>query len=275
MLSNNIQIKNGRLIPTNVFTRDANNAVQNYKGKDIAYSESEGKYWCKVGTKTIEDIDINKLKKKIDGESKDASPTESLLYAIELNKKAGNTELVEKLEKELAITKEKGLDSKTGDAGQYYIEKGTGGKFLVYLKTTSKPFLLFEGSEEEAKKRLAQLTTSDSASFDEVDFLTLDPLTDKGKEIMAAMKEQYGAEKGEQVFFASKQAGKLTGVDTKDVDIPANEMHEVHTWLTMGNNKLKDLFSRADKIERIRKAFPDKQRRILEAALTAYEYQHQ
>jgi hypothetical protein len=40
------------------------------------------------------------------------------------------------------------------------------------------------------------------------------PLTAKGREIMAAMKEQYGEEKGEQVFYASKAAGKITGVDT-------------------------------------------------------------
>jgi hypothetical protein len=39
------------------------------------------------------------------------------------------------------------------------------------------------------------------------------PLTKKGEEIMAAMKKQYGEEKGEQVFYASKNAGKITGVD--------------------------------------------------------------
>jgi hypothetical protein len=39
------------------------------------------------------------------------------------------------------------------------------------------------------------------------------PLTKKGKKIKAAMFEQYGAEKGERVFFASKNAGRITGVD--------------------------------------------------------------
>jgi hypothetical protein len=39
------------------------------------------------------------------------------------------------------------------------------------------------------------------------------PLTEKGSEIMKSMKEQYGPEKGEQVFYASKNAGKITGVD--------------------------------------------------------------
>jgi len=41
------------------------------------------------------------------------------------------------------------------------------------------------------------------------------PLTEKGKKIKAAMKKQYGAKKGEQVFHASKQEGTITGVDIK------------------------------------------------------------
>jgi hypothetical protein len=44
------------------------------------------------------------------------------------------------------------------------------------------------------------------------------PLTAKGREVMAAMKEQYGEEEGERVFYASKNAGKITGVDTKAKD---------------------------------------------------------
>jgi hypothetical protein len=39
------------------------------------------------------------------------------------------------------------------------------------------------------------------------------PLTEKGSKIKAAMTKQYGAEKGEQVFYASKNAGKISGVD--------------------------------------------------------------
>jgi hypothetical protein len=41
---------------------------------------------------------------------------------------------------------------------------------------------------------------------------TQDPLTEKGKKIMQAMKEQYG-ERGEEVFYRSKQAGTISGVD--------------------------------------------------------------
>lgn len=40
------------------------------------------------------------------------------------------------------------------------------------------------------------------------------PLTDKGSEIQGAMKDQYGEKKGEQVFYASKNKGIITGVDS-------------------------------------------------------------
>jgi len=39
------------------------------------------------------------------------------------------------------------------------------------------------------------------------------PLTKKGKKIQSNMKHQYGTEKGEKVFYASKNAGKVKGVD--------------------------------------------------------------
>ena len=39
------------------------------------------------------------------------------------------------------------------------------------------------------------------------------PLTSKGKEIMSSMKSQYGTKKGKQVFYASRNAGKISGVD--------------------------------------------------------------
>lgn len=38
------------------------------------------------------------------------------------------------------------------------------------------------------------------------------PLTSKGQEVMNAMQKEYGAKKGEEVFYASANAGKITGV---------------------------------------------------------------
>ena len=41
------------------------------------------------------------------------------------------------------------------------------------------------------------------------------PLTDKGKKIMQTMKRTYGGKKGEEVFYATANAGKITGVEEK------------------------------------------------------------
>ena len=41
------------------------------------------------------------------------------------------------------------------------------------------------------------------------------PLTAKGKKIMKAMKKTYGNKKAEQVFYASKNKGKIKNVDKK------------------------------------------------------------
>lgn len=39
------------------------------------------------------------------------------------------------------------------------------------------------------------------------------PLTLKGNEIKENMEKEYGPKKGEEVFYASKNAGKISGVD--------------------------------------------------------------
>ena len=41
------------------------------------------------------------------------------------------------------------------------------------------------------------------------------PKTAKGEKILAAMKKEYGSKKGEQVFYASENAGKIKGVHKK------------------------------------------------------------
>ena len=38
------------------------------------------------------------------------------------------------------------------------------------------------------------------------------PLNTKGKKIMRSMKKQYGKKRGEQVFYATKNKGKIKGV---------------------------------------------------------------
>jgi len=39
------------------------------------------------------------------------------------------------------------------------------------------------------------------------------PLTKKGKKIMSAMQKEYGKERGQRVFYASANAGKIKGVE--------------------------------------------------------------
>jgi hypothetical protein len=41
------------------------------------------------------------------------------------------------------------------------------------------------------------------------------PLTDKGKKILGSMKNQYGSEKGESVFYASANKGVITGIEKR------------------------------------------------------------
>lgn len=40
------------------------------------------------------------------------------------------------------------------------------------------------------------------------------PLTAKGREILANMEERYGQKKGKEVFYASKNKGTISGVDS-------------------------------------------------------------
>jgi hypothetical protein len=39
------------------------------------------------------------------------------------------------------------------------------------------------------------------------------PLTTKGETILKAMSKEYGKKKGKQVFYASRNAGKIKGVE--------------------------------------------------------------
>jgi hypothetical protein len=41
------------------------------------------------------------------------------------------------------------------------------------------------------------------------------PLNDKGKKILSSMKKEYGADKGERVFYASQNKGTVKGTEKK------------------------------------------------------------
>lgn len=42
------------------------------------------------------------------------------------------------------------------------------------------------------------------------------PLTPKGEKIMGAMKDEYGSKKGERVFYASRNKGRIKGVEKRN-----------------------------------------------------------
>ena len=43
------------------------------------------------------------------------------------------------------------------------------------------------------------------------------PLTSKGQKIKTAMQKEYGADKGERVFYASENKGTIKGVAEKPI----------------------------------------------------------
>jgi hypothetical protein len=48
------------------------------------------------------------------------------------------------------------------------------------------------------------------------------PLNKKGKKVMEKMKEEYGKKKGESVFYAMENSGKLKGVKKAKKGMMAN-----------------------------------------------------
>ena len=44
----------------------------------------------------------------------------------------------------------------------------------------------------------------------------MSPLTKKGTKILEAMQQEYGIAKGKEVFYASANAGRITGVHAKE-----------------------------------------------------------
>jgi hypothetical protein len=95
------------------------------------------------------------------------------------------------------------------------------------------------------------------------------PKTEKGEKIAAAMKEQYGAKKGEQVFYASKNAGKITGVDEATViggkETKPPSMPETTSPSTGATLPTKDVFRRRV-TDAVRAGLPMK--KVMEAGTT-------
>jgi hypothetical protein len=50
------------------------------------------------------------------------------------------------------------------------------------------------------------------------------PLTEKGEKIKGAMERQYGEEKGEKIFYASRNKGTISGVDSMTLRTRVDEI---------------------------------------------------
>ena len=131
---------------------------------------------------------------------------------------------IKRLEKKLQNAKDsKDDEEEEEEVTQYkgfFILKSGHGEYFVYTK---RPFTgrnqvgsLNYASLSQIKKQInAGEFNRDSfdSKDDEEDVFTEDPLTKKGEKIMGAMKEGYGEKKGEEVFYASKNKGTISGVD--------------------------------------------------------------
>ena len=47
------------------------------------------------------------------------------------------------------------------------------------------------------------------------------PLSEKGKTVLASMKEHYGEKKGKRVFYASESKGTITGIKKRSNQVAA------------------------------------------------------
>jgi transcription antitermination factor NusG/phage FluMu protein Com len=100
-----------------------------------------------------------------------------------------------------------GADKKTKDAVALMECMECGHKFKKNLSSNT-----FEVKCPKCGGYDVEVISGDSK--DSSDVYTKDPLTKKGEKILAAMKKVYGEEKGEQIFYASKNKGTISGVDS-------------------------------------------------------------
>lgn len=115
-----------------------------------------------------------------------------------------------------------------------------------------------ESQKEEAKKKGYGTDAYDAAieelkkQEDSSDVLTQDPLTEKGEKIMESMKEQYGEKEGEKVFYASKNKGTISGVDSKTKDsynVTFTYGNKTENIEVAGNNEAEATANAKSKIE--------------------------
>ncbi|MDM7919568.1 MAG: hypothetical protein QUS12_10430, partial [Methanosarcina sp.] len=183
---------------------------------------------------------IPELKKKVDEEMKRKGLTEDS-FKVEVTTKGDNGEYVsnalrfatqneaEQYAKDLAWKWTAVLDYRVTSSSDPVNSKWESGHVISVdsKKSTAKDTatkeikVIDQIAELEKQKEQAKKMGYGTDAYDiaieglrkQKDVLTQDPLTEKGEKILETMKEQYGEEEGERVFHASKNAGKIKGVD--------------------------------------------------------------
>ena len=214
-----------------------------YKGCRIVLTEldDEWKYSVYQGSKKLVDgTDFDKQSARISAEdeidaflSKDAKVKDALMECMECGHKFDKR--ISPTTFEIKCPKCGGYDVDVmyGDAvvrGNYTVTINKSGQVLEFnveassdaeARTKAVAALelkmgLRKGSlqnEFDGTKNNIEVKVNDS-----FDFYTKDPLTKKGQKILAAMKKAYGEEKGEQIFYASRNKGTIKGVDKRTSD---------------------------------------------------------
>ena len=63
------------------------------------------------------------------------------------------------------------------------------------------------------------------------------PLTSKGKKILGSMQKKYGKDKGEEVFYASINKRKISGVEEIDNKLGRNKPDKKRSNVKKGKGK--------------------------------------
>lgn len=83
------------------------------------------------------------------------------------------------------------------------------------------------------------------------------PLTDKGDKIKRRMEEEYGKDKGESVFYASANAGKITGVrDAQETSVTDRHLDMHQSAVSSALSGRMALFRNAESRTRPYKSIP-------------------
>jgi len=86
------------------------------------------------------------------------------------------------------------------------------------------------------------------------------PLSSKGEEIMGNMKKEYGSEKGEQVFYASKNKGTISGVDCSKLDAICDSMARLGERVDAYGKRRADAGPREENFQRANKASENREK---------------